>query len=177
MHRAVMSVPSSRYGPKKSDIIAAYRRVVERSEKLGKACAAVALELLPPGAQSVQIADEFATAISEYLGGDIPREIEDLEKQPEAPDYKYATPERLISLCQSRDRMQETFRLVQNQLDSMPEDFPGGDAVRALVEAQAFPLRTQLEDLEAEISRVQAEMEADSTSAADSPCGSIGETP
>lgn len=110
---------------------------------------------------------DFRLTLTDLLVGDIDEEIAGIESKSYTA---FATAETLVELTKSRDQYQAQLDAMQSQLDAfakLPEEF---QMMKGLIESLAIPYRKAIQDIEEQISAVQAQLEAaESASAAGAP--------
>lgn len=117
------------------------------------------------------VSESFHSSFSEWMTGDTRDQIAAMKAQP-LP--KYATPERMIDLTERRDKLAEQIGLMDKTLENLrgmgsDNDNPSPfSAMIPALELQLGPFRDQLSMVEQELSAVQAELDAESNSAAQS---------
>jgi hypothetical protein len=141
---------------------------IGRSEALAVALSNVVRHFAPD-----VVADPVQAALTEWLTGDSRDQLVKLEEQARIPDEKYSTPERLIFLTDQRNKIRDAIDLMEQRISDVQahsDSEPAFKAMGAMVpamELQVDPYRRQLEEIEDQISQMQAELEADSTSTAE----------
>jgi chromosome segregation ATPase len=144
---------------------------ISRSEALANAAAEVLSVIARPHLGAGHF-ERFRLALADWLTGDSRDQLAKLKEQAAAPQEDQ-NPERLIYLVDQANRVRETIEQFEgrvNEVEKLAEYNPAFQAMGAMVPAlqlQIDPYRRQLADLEQQISELQAEMEAESTSIAD----------
>lgn len=143
-----LSVP----GQSPADVCEKLEREIKRSERLAKALVDFFAQFLDAYEVKEQH-EELKSALTEWLTADAKEVIAQLKK-PLRPVF-YASPEMLVNMCKERDRLRSLIDSTEAALDNskMLKE------MRSVVEIQLAPLRNQLEDLEEQISKTQAELE------------------
>jgi hypothetical protein len=143
---------------------AAAKRSLERCNRLAESVAGI-IGAAMPGHNIT----EFKQAFTEWLNGDAAiniAEFEEAMKRPQTstPSY-FGSPsaDTLVNLVRKRDFIQQQIDTCEKALQpyvgnsTLPEE--AMSMLRALMETQTAPFRSQLEDVEKEISQVQKQLE------------------
>jgi hypothetical protein len=151
---------------------AAAKRSLERCNRLAESVAGIIGAAMPGHNIS-----EFKEAFTEWLSGDTALNIAEFEeqmKQPQSPASYYSagpiTADTLVSLVRRRDFIQQQLDTCEKALQpyadncTLPEEAMA--SLEALMELQAAPFRSQLEDVEKEISQCQNILEKQAAGAA-----------
>lgn len=112
---------------------------------------------------------DFRLTLTDLLVGDIDEEIAGIESKSYTA---FATAETLVELTKSRDQYQAQIDAMESQLEAFakfPDEMhPAFQMMKGLIESQVIPYRKTVQDIEEQISAVQAQLEAAESASASS---------
>ncbi len=153
-------------GPESGEFIAFVERQVESGRKLSAAIADVAYIVMASNGygrssrSNVEVADRLRDALTDWFCAGPEEQVRKMKAGPKIYSFTpVASVEQLAGLVKQRDDLQRTLDQYADAAEKTANK-PGGDLMATYMDVVTLPIRQQMEQLEARISEVQAQLEA-----------------